>query len=123
MDNKFLIAGVFFVFIGLSGYWLSHEGRPIHVVLLTVHKLISVGAVVYLAMTLYRIHQAAPLGPAAIVASVVSLVLFIGLIATGGLLSTAKTMPEIISRLHHVMPYLALISTTAALYLTLVRKV
>lgn len=123
MDNKFLIAGVFFVFIGISGYWLSHAGRPIHVVLLTVHKLISVGAVVYLVMTLYRTHQAAALGPGAIAASAVSLVLFIGLIATGGLLSTAKTMPEIISRLHHVMPYLVLISTTATLYLTLVRKV
>ena len=48
MDNKFLIAGVFFVFIGISGYGLSHAGKPIHVVLLTVHKLISLAALAYL---------------------------------------------------------------------------
>ena len=123
MDNKFLIAGVFFVFIGVSGYGLSHAGKPIHVVLLTVHKLISLAALAYLVVSLYRVHQAAPLGPGAIAASAVSVVLFIGLIATGGLLSTAKTMPGFVTRIHHMVPYLVLISTTAALYLTLVRKV
>ena len=122
MDNKFLITGVLFVFIGISGYWLSHIGRPIHMLLLNVHKLISLGALAYLVVTLYRIHQAAPLGPAGMAASVVSILLFIGLLVTGGLLSLAKTMPVIVTRIHHLVPYLTLISTTAALYLTLVRK-
>ena len=123
MDNKFLIAGVFFVFIGISGYWLSHIGKPIHTVLLTIHKLISLAALAYLVVTLYRVHQAAPLGPAALATGVVSIGLFIGLIATGGLLSTPKIMPTIVTRIHHIVPYLVVISTAAALYFTLVRKV
>jgi hypothetical protein len=123
MDNKFLITGLFFVFIGVSGYWLSHIGKPIHMLLLTFHKLISLGALVYLVVTLYRIHQVTPLGPAAIAASVVSIVLFVGLIVTGGLSSIAKPMLGIVTRIHHIVPYLAVISTAAALYFTLVRKV
>ena len=122
MDNKYFIMGVFFVFIGLSGYGLSHAGKPINVLILTIHKLISLAAVVYLVVTIYRIYQVTPLGPAAIAASVVSVLLFIGMIATGGLLSTTKTMPAVVSGIHRIVPYLAVISTTAALYLTLVRK-
>jgi hypothetical protein len=122
MSSKFLIAGLFFAFIILSGLWLSRSGRPVNVFILTIHKLISLGAVVYLVITVYRIHQVAPLSPVEIAASVVTLLFFIVMIATGGLLSTAKPMPGIILKIHQIMPYLVILTTTATLYLLLVRK-
>jgi len=122
MENKFLIAGLFFVFILVSGFWLSRTGRPLNTFILTAHKLISLGAVVFLVMTVYRIHQASPLSPVEIAACIVSLLLFTAMIATGGLLSTAKTMPGIILKVHQITPYLVTVSTTATLYLSLVRK-
>ena len=122
MDNKFLIAGLFFVFIILSGFWLSHTGRPLNVIILTIHKLISLAAVVFLVITIYRIHQVTPLSPVDIAASAVTLLFFIVMIATGGLLSTTKTMPGIILKAHQIMPYLVILSTAATLYLLLVRK-
>ncbi len=64
MNQKYIIAGLFLLFIILSGIWLSRTGRPLSVLILTLHKLISLGAVVFLAITVYRIHQAAPLIPA-----------------------------------------------------------
>ena len=122
MDNKFLFAGLFFVFIVLSGFWLSHSGRPLNVFILTVHKLISLAALVFLAITIYRIHQVTPLSPIEIVASAATLLFFITLIATGGLLSAAKTLPGAILKAHQIAPFLVIISSAATLTLVLVRK-
>ena len=122
MDNKFLFAGIFFVLIILSGLWLSHTGKPLNTFILTGHKLISLGAVVYLALTVYRIHQVTPLSPIEIAASACTLLFFIALIATGGLLSTAKAMPAAILKIHQIMPFVVILTTAATLYLVLVRK-
>ncbi|NTU75155.1 MAG: hypothetical protein HGA53_02975 [Anaerolineaceae bacterium] len=122
MYNKFFIAGLFFVFIILSGLWLSRTGRPLNVFILTIHKLVSLGALAFLVISVYRIHLATPLSPAVIIACAVTLLFFIVLIATGGLLSTAKAMPITILKVHQIMPYLLIISTAANLYLVLIRK-
>lgn len=122
MDNKFIITGMFFTFIILSGFWLSRSGRPLNVFILTAHKLIALGAVVFLAMTVYRIHQMAPLSPVSMTVSVVTFLFFVTMIATGGLLSTTKTMPAVIFKIHQIMPYLVILSTTANLYILLARK-
>ena len=121
MGSKFFIAGIFFVFIILSGLWLSRTGRPLNVLILTIHKLISLATVVYLVITVYQIHQVASLNPLEITASMVTLLFFIVMIATGGLLSTAKSMPALILKVHQIMPYLVILNTTATLYPLLVR--
>ena len=48
MNQKLLFAGLFLLFIILSGIWLSRTGRPLSVLILTLHKLISLGAVIFL---------------------------------------------------------------------------
>ena len=121
MNQKLLFAGLFLLFIILSGIWLSRTGRPLSVFILTLHKLISLGAVVFLAITVYRIHQAAPLNPLQLGISVFTLLLFIALFATGGLLSTAKTMPAVVLKIHQIMPFLVVLSTSATLYLVMFR--
>jgi hypothetical protein len=122
MDTKFLIAGIFFVLIILTGLWLSHLGKPINVFVMTVHKLISLAALVFLAITAYRIQQVTPMSPLAIIACAVTLFFFIIMIATGGLLSAAKPMPVIVLRIHQIMPLLVVIATSITLYLLLIRK-
>jgi len=114
--------GLFFLFIFLSGYWLSHSGKPLNVIILTIHKSIGLAAGVFLVLTVYRIHQVAPLSPIEITAIVVTVLFFAGNVATGGLLSTDKTMPAVILRLHQITPYLTVLSTAVTLYLLLGRK-
>lgn len=114
---------MFFVFILLSGYWLSRTGKPINTVILTIHKLISLGAGVFLGITIYRIHQVTPLSPFEMAVVAVTLLFFIAMVATGGLLSTAKPMPGVILKVHQLMPYLVIISAFVSLYLIQVRKV
>ena len=115
-------AGLFFLFIFLSGFWLSRTGKPYSVIILTIHKLIGLAAGVFLVMTVYRIHQVAPLSPVEITAIVVTVLFFAGDVATGGLLSTDKPMPAVILKLHQITPFLTVLSTAVTLYLLLSRK-
>lgn len=112
-------AGLFFLFIFLSGFWLSHSGKPYRVIILTIHKLIGLVAGVFLVMTVYRIHQVVPLSPVENTTIVVTVLFFAGNVATGGLLSTNKPMPVAISMIHKLSPYLTVLSTTVTLYLLL----
>ncbi len=117
MNNRFLIAGLCFVYIILSGFWLNRTGRPLNVLVLTTHKVISVAAVVYLIVIAYRMHQISALSPTLIATCAVAFLCFAIMIATGGLLSTAKPMPEAILKIHQVMPIPVIVATAASMYL------
>jgi hypothetical protein len=114
--------GLFFLLIFLSGYWLSRSGKPYSGIILTIHKLTGLAAGVFLVMTVYRIHQVAPLSPVEITAIGVTVLFFAGIVATGALLSTGKPMPAAILTLHQITPYLTVLSTAVTLYLLPSRK-
>jgi hypothetical protein len=114
--------GLFFVFIFLSGYWLSRSGKPYNVIIFNIHKLIGLAAGVFLIMTVYQVHQAAPLGPVEIIAIVVTVLSFVATVIAGGLLSIDKPMPAAISMMHKLLPYVAVLSTAVTLYLLLSRR-
>jgi len=110
-------AGLFFVFIFLSGFWLSGSGKPLNPILFTVHKLITLAAVVFLVINIYQANQAASLSPLERAACLLTGLLFIATIATGGLLSIDQPIPPFVHRLHQVIPFLTLLSSAATLYL------
>jgi hypothetical protein len=112
-------AGLFFVFVFLSGIWLSRSGKPLNGIILTVHKLISLAAVVFLAITIYQLNQASDLSALGLIAGAVTGLFFLGAIITGGLLSTGKPMPSAILTAHQAVPFLTVLSTAATLYLLL----
>jgi hypothetical protein len=107
-------AVVFFLVIFISGFSLSRSGKPYSGIVFTLHKLIALAFVVAIAFTLYR---TASLGAGEIIAAAAAGVFFLGLFITGGLVSIDKQMPQILLRLHHLLPYLAVLSTAAAWYL------
>jgi hypothetical protein len=115
-------AGLLYLFIFLSGIWLSKSGKPFNVIILTIHKLISLAAVVFLVITIYQINQVAKLSAIESIVSVVTGLLFLGTIISGGLLSTDKPMPAAILTMHQITPFLTVLSTAVTLYLLLSRK-
>jgi heme A synthase len=121
-QSRLVGAGLFFLLIFLSGFWLNRLGKPYPSIVLTIHKLIALAAVVFLVMTVYRMHKDAPLSPVEITAFVVTLLFFVSNIATGGLLSIAKPIPAAVSTMHKLFPYLTVLSTAVTLYLLLGRK-
>jgi hypothetical protein len=115
-------SGLFFLLIFLSGFWLSRTGKPYSTIIFTIHKLIGLAAGVFLVLTVYRIHQVAPLGPVEITAIVVTVLFFAGTVTAGGLLSIDRPMPAAILTLHQITPYLTVLSTAVTLYLLLSHK-
>jgi len=115
-------AGLFALLIFLSGFWLNRSGKPYSVFIFNIHKLIALAAVILFVITLYRTSQIAGLSPIELAAGVVTGLFILGLFVTGALLSIDKPMPAIVLQLHHITPYLALLSTAATFLLLLSRK-
>ena len=128
LDPKILYTGVFFVFILMSGFWVSRSGKPYPSGVFNIHKLIGLGAGVFLVRTVYLTHQVTPLSPLQWLATGLTALLFIISVAAGGLLSILaegglKNMGEstqnAISLAHKFLPYLIIAATGGTLSLLL----
>jgi hypothetical protein len=115
LTSKIAGMGMLFVFIFLFGFWLSRSGRPINTLVLTVHKLIALGALILIGVTVYQVNQVAPLSSAAIVATVMTGVLFVITIITGGLLSLDQPVTAV-SIVHKIGPFLTVAGVIVTMY-------
>lgn len=118
LTAKLIAAGTLFLFTLISGVIVSHSGGPLSVALVTVHKLIAVATVVLFGMA---VNQLVKTGDAKVLVdlSVVAFagVLFVSLVVTGALLTREMQLPEAILKVHQVAPLLALVASTASIYL------
>jgi hypothetical protein len=114
-----IVAGLFFLFVILSGIWLSRTGRPLNVGISTVHKLIGLAAGIFLLVTIHQRTRVVPLNAIEWLAIVVTGLCFLGTVASGGFLSSAKPMPAAVLRVHQIVPVLTALSSGATLYLML----
>lgn len=119
---KLVIVGLLFVFIFGFGFVLSRAGKPYPMVLFTLHKLLTLGTVVFLALSINKIAQVSPLSQTQVLAVVVTSVLFMATIATGGVVSAASSVPAIVRMLHHYVPYLTLLSSAWMIYLVFIKN-
>jgi len=119
---KIIIAGLVFLFIFLSGFWLSRNGSPYGTGLLAIHKLISLGIFVFLIVTVVKVNKETGLSGSEWTLGIITAVFFIGTILAGGLLSTDLELPTAVLTIHHITPYLTLLLTVATLYLLLNSK-
>ena len=101
----------------LAGYWLSRLGRPLNSLVMTLHKLIGLGAGVALIILLVQGRRSASLSTAATAAAVATGVLLLLAAASGGVLSAAKSVPKPVLRLHQVLPLLAVAGAAVTLWL------
>ena len=131
-QTRLLGTGLFFLLIFISGYWLSHIGKPYHGGIFNVHKLIGLALGIFLILTVRRIQQSTPLNSVEITVIAVTVLIFTALVAAGGLLSAvaegslsnaSQTLLRAIGIIHKVFPYLAVISTGMTLYLLFFRKI
>ena len=115
LTSRIIEMGVLFLFVFLSGLWLANSGKPINTIILTIHKLIALGTLIFIGVTIYQVNQVAPLSTAAIVALVITGGLFIVTIIAGGLLSLEKPVSAM-TIVHKVGPFLTVASTIVTLY-------
>ena len=119
ITGKLIASGILFLITLISGVIVSHSGRPLSIGLVTLHKLIAVGTVVLLGIAvnqLYRTTDGKVLIEMGI--TVISAIFFLALIATGAFLTREEmVLPEWVLKIHQVAPLLALIFSSATVYL------
>ncbi len=95
MREILLIVGAGFMAVFATGYLLKKLGRPYKTLLLTLHKLLGVGVLIYLIVTVTRVNRIAALDGLEWGLCLVAGALFLAALASGGWLSSAKNEPKL----------------------------
>jgi hypothetical protein len=117
--SRFVIAGLLFVLIFITGYWLSRAGKPYSVLRFNLHKFIGLGTAIFTGWTVFQNPQVVSLDSLRMLSIVITVLIAVVTVITGGLLSTAKVMPPLIAKIHKVFPFLTIFATAGTLYLLL----
>ena len=117
-NTKLVAAGFLGLFTLISGVILTNAGRPLNAVYFNIHKIIAVIMIVLLVvMTVQLIKAGGALSTLQILVIAAAAILFLALIATGGMLSFERSWPTIVLRIHQVAPLLSLGFSAAGIYL------
>jgi hypothetical protein len=119
---RVIVTGLAFIAIFIFGFWLSRSGKPYNGLIFNAHKLVALGMLVFLGLTISKVSQITPLTPTQIALIAATGLCFLAVMATGGMISAAKTTPVMVRWLHQILPYLTVLSTAAALYLLLFKN-
>jgi hypothetical protein len=90
MKIEFILPGFLFLLIVLTGLVLRWRERPFNQFLLAIHKLLSLGCLIYIGMVLYRIYSTSFITSSVCLLIVLTGGLFVSSIATGAVISAAK---------------------------------
>ena len=112
---------VLYILKFLLGIWLSQAGRPYSVALVTVHKLSSVAVIVLLGIAVFRAGQAGELCPGKVTVFVLTGLVLLAALVSGGLVSGAKPAHAVPVWMHKIAPYVSVVLMALSVYL-LVRK-
>ena len=104
-----LLAGIFLILSILSGIWLTRIGKPLNVVIMTIHKLIALAAVVLTVVAIYRVYGTTGISQVNWITILVTGILFLTLFASGAILSTGKVVRGAFLVAHKTFPYLTAI--------------
>ena len=118
MQTKIITYIILFLVIFASGFVLSRMEKPYNTLLLTVHKLIGLGAGVYLVYAIIHNGQQEPLTALQISVLAACVVCYLGMIGTGGLLSADISVPGFVKVIHKVLPYVTVAASAAMLLIS-----
>jgi len=113
--------GIVFLLIIISGIWLTKTGKPYSPVLFNIHKLISFAGVVVTSIFVYNLFQGTDISPIMWTLVIVTGVIYIVLLVTGGLLNLDKPFYNLLRTIHRILPALSIV-LTAVIFYFLLRK-
>ena len=120
--------GIFFLFLLLSGFWVSRSRKPYPAGIFNLHKFIGLGLGIFLIRTVYATNQIASLGREQWTAVVFTVLMFILTVVAGGLLSVfaegglknvESSAGNVVKLVHKLAPYGIILATGWTLYLLL----
>ncbi len=118
IPTKLIVAGVLAVLTLITGVLVSNAGRPLNAALFNVHKIISVVMIVLVIIGVIQLHKASEAKAMLELGMIVlTIVFFVALVATGGMLSFEREWPAVVLRVHQVLPLLSVASATLSTFL------
>lgn len=115
--NKFMMPGLIFLLTLASGVWLSSLGKPLNSIVFTIHKLIALGAVVAIAMQVYKLLNTGDVQVLLIIIVVIAVVCVVALFATGALMSMDKPTYDAFRIVHQVAMALLIVGLGGIVFL------
>lgn len=118
ISTKLIAAGILGILTLVSGVILSNTGRPLNGLFFNLHKLIAVAAIVLITISVVQLLKAGETQALiAIGAIILAGLLFVALVATGGMLSFEREWPGFVLKIHQVAPLLSLAFSALSVYL------
>ena len=114
---RFVIPGILFLLTLGFGFWLSHAGKPLNVVLFNIHKLIALAAVVLAVIQTRNVLKDGEVQFVLIALIALTGLTVVALFATGALMSVNKPAYSTLLTIHKIASPLAVITAIGALYL------
>ena len=124
IPSKIVICAALFVITLVSGFVLSNLGKPLNTFVFTIHKLVAIGTVILLAVSIYQVVKTVDLQALYLAVWAVAGLSFLALIVSGALLSLVDatilkldpTALLVVLRVHQIVPLLALAASTLSVY-------
>ncbi len=113
---KVIITVFIFLIIFFSGLWLNKTGKPYNIIVLAIHKLISAGIIIYIAVTCYQLYKAAGLNTSELILGSSMIIVFLGSVVSGALLSAGNPMPSTAAIIHKALSYVSVLFTGILIY-------
>lgn len=118
--SKFILPGNIFLLTLATGVWLSRSGKPYSTGIFTIHKLISVAAVVLAAIQMVKALKISGGSALLIALAVIAILAVIALLATGALMSLDKLSYKWMLTIHQISP--AVLAGAVAAFVDLLTK-
>ena len=115
--SKFLLPGIVFLLTLVSGFWLSSAGKPLNSLIFNIHKLIALGAVVFIVIQIHNAAKSAGVQGLLIGLFVLAATCVIALFATGARMSIGKSAYTTFLLIHQISPGVLLIAIAGIIYL------
>jgi len=114
--NKIVISFIFIIGIIVTGIILGKLGKPYNGILFNLHKLISVGTVIYLGYILFQHTKIQAMDKMTITLTIISIISLIILMISGSFMSIGKGNYTLIRIFHIITSTSFTVSTGVLLY-------
>jgi len=109
-----LILVIAVVVVVASGVRLNRAGRPYGTVALTTHKLVNVGAVVYIGVLARRAQSSSSLFAWDWTVVIVAAAVVLAAMVAGGVVTATEAAPPWVARFHRVTSWIAAVLVIAS---------
>jgi len=117
IQHKIISTGAAFIFILISGFILSKIGKPYNPLFFNIHKLISLGVLIYAIVITVQIFKCAEVYNPVYYILLIIILLSIAAFITGGILSAKDNAKEIILTIHRIVSLLILAGVVILIFL------